>query len=226
MGVFCVLEGVDGTGKSHLAKAICKHVDELGLTNTVVAPKDDPIELSSFWANDRLRRMHRLTWSYDHEEPVWTYSRQYWLFSLLAWYTLFHEQYVAPQLAAGRTVVTDGWYFKHQARFHLSGDEQFKTLADYTLRTLPQPDVVILLDAPLTQIAERKEGMSKPSEHGAFDKGVRVADGGSFLDYQHRSHVALRQILEKHPSVLCTFTAPSEPEAVVAALATLQSGSQ
>ncbi|HEX6508156.1 MAG TPA: thymidylate kinase, partial [Chloroflexota bacterium] len=73
---------------------------------------------SDDWMTQRLRMMHRLVWSYDHAEPVWTYPHDYWLHLLCAWFSLFYHSYVRGGVDSGTTVITDGWYFKHQARFH------------------------------------------------------------------------------------------------------------
>lgn len=197
---FCVIEGVDGTGKSHLANAVAEYAEACGRRDVTVVLKDSTQTEGDSWPDKRLREMHKLTWSYNKAEPVWEYSRQYWLFSILAWYRLFYEWHVEPHITAGRTVVTDGWYFKHQARFRLSDDEAFIRLSDDTLCALPQPDVVVFLDTPITEVASRKHGNSKPSEHGAFDSGLHSSDLESFIDYQQRSQAELLTVLDEHPA--------------------------
>jgi thymidylate kinase len=226
MARFCVVEGVDGTGKSHLAGKANEYLEANGRTDVVVVLKDDARHAEATWEARRLSAMHRLTWSYDEFEPVWKYSRQYWLFSLLAWYTLYYEKHVAPHLADGKTVVTDGWYFKHHARFMLSGDEQFIALANLTLGTLPQPDVVAFLDLPIADAAARKKGSSNPSEHGAFDAEVEVSDVASFTDYQQRSHTALLVLLNEHPSELHRVDSLIEPQGFINLLDTWPWGPQ
>lgn len=213
MANFCVIEGVDGTGKSHLAEVVRQHGQVASLSDIVVVLKDDVTEQQATWATHRLNAMHRLTWSYAIDEPVWNYSRQYWLFSLLAWFELFYAEYVAPQLALGRTVITDGWYFKHQARFRLSGDQVFVDFANSALQLLPRPDLVVLLDTPLVEIAARKQH-SKPSERGVFES----VDGCDFFGYQQRVREALYEVLRMQPCTVRTLTPPVTPSILLSVI--------
>jgi thymidylate kinase len=200
---FCVIEGVDGSGKSHLTAAIGREIDRTGRTDVEVVLKDQA-QMISEWPANRLAAMHALTWSYDTNEPVWEYSGTYWLYTLAAWYSLFYEQCVQPGLDAGRVVITDGWYFKHLARFRLSGDAHLIELAQIVVSSLPQPDLVMLTDPPMNLIQERKRE-SKPSERGAFEViGTTdpLEEASAFADYQGRTRAVLVQLLADHPAMV------------------------
>lgn len=215
MARFCTIEGVDGSGKSHLAARLQRHVASSGIgERVVVLRKDDHGHSLSPWVQRRLKRMHELTWSYNPDEPVWHYSRQYWLHALASWYALFHDQVVAPQLERNAVVVVDGWYFKHQARFHLSGIPALIQMADLVFGSLPQPDAVLLLDTPIEHAAQRKAADSKPSEHGAFDGG-HSRDAASFVAYQGRSNDQLYSLVDTHDAHVHSVASNAEPVALL-----------
>lgn len=194
MSLFCVLEGGDGAGKSYLSDRVAQHLASIGQRDIAVILKDQEYDQSS-WLGRRLHGMHELTWSYDKKEPVWEYSREYWLYSLLAWYTLFYTTQVLPAIRNGTTVLTDGWYFKHQARFRMSGIDNLIRLADQLFGMLPQPDVVIWINAPAEVAAARRLGTSKPSEHGAFDTGTGSLEPERLVTYQNSTKNELWNVL-------------------------------
>lgn len=196
-GKFITLEGVDGSGKSHLLNEYAL-THEFNLDSSIVAlPKDSAgREVGDDWARRRLDTTHALVWSYDESEPVWSYSRHYWLFALAAWYRLFYDCVVLPELRSGRTVVTDGWYFKHEARLLLTADSDFTRTVDLVFGALPQPDQILLLDAPVDELIKRKSE-TKPTERGAYEKGGvpgrdRMTD---FATYQSRTRLQLLENL-------------------------------
>ena len=213
MGDFWVVEGIDGAGKSHLLSRLTDSTREV-----VVLRKDALPRSGSPWVDGRLSAMHRLTWGYDHAEPVWHYPARYWLHTLAAWYELFHHVHVAPALSHGYPVVVDGWYFKHQARMALSGDEQLEDLAAQVFSAVPQPDHVIRLSTPAHLAAARRNGNSKPSEHGAFLSGETTMSVRSFTDYQTRTSQALNSLLVAHPAPIHTMDSTSDAEFLLSLL--------
>ncbi|GAA0985871.1 thymidylate kinase [Nocardiopsis tropica] len=213
MGEFWVVEGIDGAGKSHLLSRLTDSTRE-----AVVLRKDTLPTSGDPRADERLSAMHRLTWDYDHVEPVWHYPARYWLYTLAAWYELFHHVHVAPALSCGRSVVVDGWYFKHQARMALSGDERLEDLAARVFSALPQPDHIAKLSTPAYLAAARRHGNSKPSEHGVFVTGEATTSARSFTDYQTRTDLALGTLLAAHPAPVHTVDSGSGAEHLMSLL--------
>lgn len=202
MGEFWTLEGIDGAGKSHLLTQLAdRH------PNATVVRKDARPPGGSPWSEERLTTMHRLTWSYNHAEPVWTYPSRYWVHTLAAWYELFHATHVAPEVARDRTVIVDGWHFKHLARMKLSGDAALTSLAERAFSSLPQPDRVVWFPTPAEVAARRRKGTSKPSEHGAFLTGRATTNPEAFTDYQSRTAQLMDELLHEHSAPVHTLAA-------------------
>jgi thymidylate kinase len=215
--MWCVIEGIDGSGKSALTAALAKD------PRLTVVLKDDPGPPTEM-VDERLAAMHRLAWSYDNAEAVWTYPRRYWLHTLAAWFWLFHHHRLADLVAEpGAVVVTDGWYFKHLARFQASGDDGFAAAAAEVFGELPQPDVVVLVDTPPRVAQERLGGAVKPSEAGAFGDPDAAHDLSGFVDYQARTRAALGEILDRHSALVLIYEAPA-PGEVAERLAALVAG--
>jgi dTMP kinase len=194
---FYAVEGVDGTGKSHLVRSLARRGVVAGGQSVAVLLKDADNAAPSALGTERLAGMHALTWSYPVDEEVWRYSQRYWLYTLLGWYQLYHETRVLPELRRGRVVVADGWFYKHWARFSLSGDDDLRSTARQLFLSLPRPDAVFLLDTPVSTAAHRLRGSFKPSEAGAFEAGRSDLDVGDLLSYQERSATALHQVLSE-----------------------------
>lgn len=199
---FCVIEGTDGAGKSHLAAQLEMFLRAGYSTEhaTIVARKDGSLPAITEHARERLLTMRGLAWDYPPDEAVWTYPRRYWLHTLAAWYELFHHEVVAPELARGATVIVDGWYFKHHARFRLSGDAGLTAEADAAFASLPQPNRILRLNTPIAVSANRLAGKSKPTEHGAFETQLAATHPDSLLAYQNHTDTVLTQLLERHPA--------------------------
>lgn len=205
MAEFWTIEGIDGAGKSHLLSHLTTATSQ-----ATALRKDHPPRTGNAWLDRRLALMHDLTWGYDQAEPVWDYPAHYWLHSLAAWYTLFHYAHVAPALDRARPVVVDGWYFKHQARMTLSGDERLVSQAEAVFSALPQPDRIVLLTTPAEVATSRRAGTSKPSEHGAFTTKRATTSSAAFTDYQTRTARALEELLSTHPAPVHTLPSTAD----------------
>lgn len=209
--MFCVIEGIDGAGKTALA------ADLQGDDRLTVVLKDDLDPAGSF-ADQRLARMHALTWSYDPTEEVWAYPKRYWAHTLAAWFWMFYDHRLAGPIAAGRVVVTDGWFFKHLARFMVDADGDFAALAAGLFAELPQPDAVVLVDTPVADAQHRLGEAVKPSEAGAFSNPAAPTDRSGFADYQSAVAKMLFALLDGHAAVVVR---PADPAGLADQLVTL-----
>lgn len=203
MAGFCVIEGVDGAGKTHLLRTLARHLEKRGRHPFTMISKDQFFMGSGSWGLERLTSMCRLTWPSDVKDPIWDYPHQYWLHMLSAWFILLHHQIIAPALTNNKIVVTDGWYYKQLARLSLICDDQEMDYVRATFSRLPQADLIIDLQTPTRHILERKHDIT-PVEQGALENPSNAIgiDGSKFIAYQNRVRRALDALLHEHPNVL------------------------
>lgn len=186
---FICFEGIDGAGKSSLARAL---VDTLEATGRPVVLLDKHALVS----DDRLvgwetAALARALWRYPLDGDIAQLGNHYWLALLSAWFHLVDRGHVRPLLAAGNIVIADGWYHKYAARFRLKPDLCPATV-DAAFAGLRQPDRVILLDAD-PALALCRRGVTKPSESGAAD-GYAGPPDAAFIAYQTRVRAELCRI--------------------------------
>lgn len=197
-GKFIAVEGIDGSGKSHLVNLLGQSTLYVPDIKFCFLRKDESQASDGSPAEDRLAKMHALTWGYPIQEEVWNYSEEYWLHMICSWYQLYYELKVRPRLEEGHCVIVDGWFFKHAARFSISDRHEIRELAGKYFVDLPVPERVIFLDTPLEIAASRLHKSMKPTESGAFKTKVSSGDSNDFMSYQEKVSVALiHEIAEK-----------------------------
>lgn len=185
------IDGVDGAGKTTLARQL----QEIDLKRTRVLVRDEKPEQAldnSLFVSKRLIQLRELVWDYDPKEAVWDYGTRYWLHSLASWFWLYHETVITQAGRVASFVVTDGWAFKHWARFRMHESSAIREAAELMFCALPWPDSTLLLppgvvagDGPVKQL--------KPSELGAFQsEGVT-----GFEPYQQATWEHMRELAEE-----------------------------
>lgn len=200
MSGFCVIEGPDGVGKTYLARRLRHYIQTCGERYCVVVLKDDPCDDDASDSARRLSRLHDLIWPAETSERLWEYPHDYWLHMLCAWFVLFYDKRVAPEIRDNRIVVTDGWYFKYLAMLAAARpDGPGISDAKVACATLPQPDLVIAIRCPPGDVLKRKHEV-KPIECGALVSPTFIPDRpeSRFVEYQTRCGEALDSLLTGH----------------------------
>jgi thymidylate kinase len=188
-GQFLCFEGIDGAGKSTMAAGLVERLRTAGvdavLVHKTVAPNDDP------FARRQFAQLKAALWDYPKDADIAALGNRHWLHLLAAWYAALDACVVQRHLAAGRWVVSDGWFYKYLLRFALK-PEIGEGQAAICFEGLSRPDTVYYLDVP-PAVAYRRRAEFQPSELGAFD-GVQGDARACYLAYQGRVRAAYQRL--------------------------------
>lgn len=185
-GQFTVLEGIDGCGKTSVARGIANlDVATVG-SSAEVRPAHELVFVSrrtvgqmDDFSENLMRQTANMLWCSGDGT---TLSPAFWVTLQASWFTALTETVITPLLTRGHSIVVDGWYYKFWSKLLDQG---------YTLTELEtifsgarRPDNVILLNPDVGATFDRGREF-RPSElgmHAGFgDLGRR-----SFVDYQTR----------------------------------------
>jgi dTMP kinase len=137
-GLFIVIEGIDGTGKSTQAKMLKAALEKAGKTVTLDRePSDSPFGKILRDSATSGRR------SPQEELDLFHQDRKHHLDTL-----------ILPALDRGETVILDRYYFStmaYQGQRGFDPEEIRKT----NLSFAPNPDILFILDLPVEQARER-----------------------------------------------------------------------
>lgn len=147
MGLLIALEGIDGTGKSTLQRALSRAIAATGRT---VCCSREPT-FGKF--GQRLREAAKVKRLAPEQEVE----------LLLADRREHVEQVIAPALARGEVVILDRYYYSTAAYQGAAGMDP-KELIDLNERFAPRPDLVVILDLLPEQALERIAGRGLASD--------------------------------------------------------------
>ncbi len=137
-GLFIVIEGIDGTGKSTQAKMLERALKEAGQTVILDRePSDGPY--------GKILRDSATTGRLSPQEEL----------------DLFHkdrkhhlDEVILPALQRGETVILDRYYFSTMAYQGQRGFDP-QEIRETNLRFAPNPDILFILDLEVDQARER-----------------------------------------------------------------------
>jgi len=137
-GLFIVIEGIDGTGKSTQAKMLQRALESAGQTVTLDhEPSDGPY--------GKILRASATTGRLSPQEEL----------------DLFHkdrkhhlDELILPALHRGETVILDRYYFSTMAYQGQRGFDQ-QEIRETNLKFAPNPDILFILDLAVDQARER-----------------------------------------------------------------------
>lgn len=198
-GLFLVLEGPDGAGKTTLASLLAARTYEAAVAtlgndaqpvgqaagqSLVFVPRRQ-ISAASEYAAGLMKQLATMLW---HSGDAPDLPDSFWVGLQAAWFSAHSVAVLGPLLEAGYDVITDGWIYKFCSKLLLQGYSQPDL--DVIFGRVRKPDAVILLAADLEEIYDRRRDF-RPAElgmHAAYQKLGRA----SFIDYQR---AALERLL-------------------------------
>lgn len=191
-GAFLVLEGVDGSGKSTIGRAVEATMTDVPVVYT--SHKEIPTHPPE--VEQSMRELAAVLWPKDQRHLAGLPS-EYRVLLHAAWFSIFSECVIKPRVAAGAVMIVDGWYYKIMARLRVDGYDQH--YLDVIFSRAAEPDEVILLDPPVAEVWARKEAGGRgfgPVEMGLY-AGYKELGRDSFIDYQSRTRDAIKAVAEE-----------------------------
>jgi dTMP kinase len=179
-GALVCFEGLDGAGKTTIARSLAAALAEDGIAAKLIERKDP--DCGSHDLTQRMGLLKKLIWEYG-DMPIAELGDYHALYNMASWFSAIDLRKIRPLIASGVTVVVDNWYFKFMARFML------KTMMDKDhlracFKHLSRPDLVVYLDVEPEIAVERKQEFGK-GETGFFD-GMGEPSRENFVRYQGR----------------------------------------
>ena len=191
-GACIVIEGIDGAGKSTIAR------------RTAAAVTDVPVRYTSHkevvsehpGVAHAMHGLADILWPKDQQHLAGLPSR-YRVLLHAAWFSIFSECVIVPRVKSGSVLLMDGWYYKMMARLRVDGYEA--GYLDTIFSGATEPDEIIFLDPPPEEVWTRMEAGGRtfgPVEMGMY-AGYTDLGRASFLSYQSRTRETLKLIAEE-----------------------------
>lgn len=147
-GRLIAFEGLDGVGKTTQARLLARHLTRLNLPVVLTREPTDG------YFGQQIRRVisqGRQGLTPEAELELFVADRREHV-----------REVIQPGLAAGKVVITDRYYFSsmaYQGALGLDPDDIQRRHAAFA----PQPDLIILLELPLPEIARRLQERGAPT---------------------------------------------------------------
>lgn len=185
-GKVIVLEGIDGTGKSTIARRITERMRDGSVVHTTykdIAPTPPELETA-------MQQLKAILWpATQHHLKI--LPSQYRVLLHAAWVNLVSEGVVAPHLANSKSVVFDGWCYKLMARFLVDGYSRDYVETVFSHVTKPDHVIVLQIDARSVWTRAMQTGRKfSPVEMGLY-QGHATLGEDTYVSYQSRTHDAL-----------------------------------
>jgi len=158
-GRFICFEGIDGAGKTTIAKAVAERLLAAGRP-VLYLEKKCPRFPSSFLQH-HMQIVGTALWHSPKGSPIGTLGDDHWLHLMVSWFAALDHSCVRPALANGRFIVTDNWYYKFIARFAAKPSYTLGDLEHCFARISVPTDVIMLDVAPEVAAGRRLIGCRK-----------------------------------------------------------------
>ncbi len=177
-----MLEGIDGAGKTTVARMLCEKLKEQRLDANVWKysqfRSDDP------FVQAQMDNLHTIIWTPGQDEPdtdlLGTY---FYLYLLAAWSSVKQKHCIAQLKGTNRIEVFDGWHYRTIVKAFIR-QQLSQSWLQSLFDTVANPDVVVLLDVD-PAVSWRRRPRFKASEIGRWD-GFTGDTYSAYCAYQGR----------------------------------------
>ncbi|MFJ6721787.1 dTMP kinase [Streptomyces sp. NPDC091259] len=205
-----VLEGIDGSGKTTVARLVA---DALAPDGATRAGKQD-VGAADPATEARASALRDLIWS-SPEGQGDTFGAAHWILLIASWYAGLAR--LRADLADPDTVtVMDGWYYRNIAKT-LVREPLDPGWVESLFTPVPEPALTVLLDVE-PDVAWSRRDTFKETELGRWD-GYTGPARESFLGYQSVVRRELRRMAAERDWLVLT-PHPNDPPARTAAAVT------
>lgn len=189
MSKLIVIEGIDGSGKTTIAKRL---INRLGEKAYFLSKKS--LEANTDFQKQFMSEIKPILWERKANEPISEIDEESWLYLHMLWYHMLQKFVINNKLNTYEYVIMDGWYYKFLAR-HFVNKKMETSTAEFLVKRLLQPDKVFLLNVSPEVCFYRKDQI-KASECGAHEKGQKTELViNDFCEYQEKVYAAYVEIL-------------------------------
>lgn len=191
MSKLIIIEGIDGSGKTTLAKHL---KDCLGEKAYFLSKKS--MEANTDFQKQFMSEIKPILWERKPTEPISEIDEESWLYLHMLWYHMLQKFVITNKLKNYEYVIMDGWYYKFLAR-HFVNKKMETSTAELLVKRLLQPDKVFLLNVS-PEICFKRKDQIKASECGAHEKGQKTELAiNDFCEYQEKVYAVYVEILSE-----------------------------
>lgn len=207
------IEGIDGSGKSLLARLLAERLGARGHEATLI--EKHSLALPADFAGRRMAELRAILWPDEPEPSADALGTEFYLFLLAGWFAGLDRMIGASR--ERQVLIADGSHYRVIAKAHLRGGFDIGWLESLFARA-PRPDLVLLLDIDPAS-AWRRRALFKATEIGRWD-GQASAPEAAFRAYQGRVRELLLAFAGRHGWPVIAQDAATCPEAAADAAET------